>query len=287
MKTTTGKLGFNKGWLIGSVLVVVVLVIVLFLTFLRVGDLQTTLTRPNAAGNASDTACFDNCFKNIKPGNGSYCKNYCATGGGGNTTCFDNCFKNIKPGNGSYCKNYCENGGGAGTCTTNANCTAGTHVCLSGQCTAVAQTHLECVTVGSGSACTRISGSGNDQCSPEGANCPVQVVGAAACQVCGGGNNFPCAAGLQCSGNAQTVGVCEKADGSTTCNQCEKDSDCLLQALACDREIKRCVPSAKAPVRGCWGNPDGIGGRCYDCNGDGTINILDFSCFAKHWLDII
>jgi hypothetical protein len=39
-------------------------------------------------------------------------------------------------------------------------------------------------------------------------------------------------------------------------------------------------------IEACWGNGGG-NGRCYDCNGDGYINILDFSCFAKRWLETV
>lgn len=45
--------------------------------------------------------------------------------------------------------------------------------------------------------------------------------------------------------------------------------------------------SAATAVSKCWGNPDGVGGRCYDCNGDATINILDFSCFRKNWMQTV
>ena len=36
----------------------------------------------------------------------------------------------------------------------------------------------------------------------------------------------------------------------------------------------------------CWGNGGG-NGRCYDCNADSVVNILDFACFAKRWLNRI
>lgn len=46
-------------------------------------------------------------------------------------------------------------------------------------------------------------------------------------------------------------------------------------------------PSAQTQSGGeaeaCWGN-QGADGRCYDCNGDSEINILDFSCFSSNWL---
>lgn len=36
-------------------------------------------------------------------------------------------------------------------------------------------------------------------------------------------------------------------------------------------------------VNACWDNK-GANGKCYDCDGNGVINVLDFSCFQKHWL---
>lgn len=53
------------------------------------------------------------------------------------------------------------------------------------------------------------------------------------------------------------------------------------------KEPTRLRPSAQTQSGGeaeaCWGN-QGSDGRCYDCNGDSEINILDFSCFSSNWL---
>lgn len=69
---------------------------------------------------------------------------------------------------------------------------------------------------------------------------------------------------------------------------------CSLPPAACTNDSE-CRPSGKicraglcatpGEVDKCWGEAGGKGGRCYDCNGDGTVNILDFSCFSIHWLE--
>lgn len=77
---------------------------------------------------------------------------------------------------------------------------------------------------------------------------------------------FPCAAGgFSCK---KVAGAGENKDGCTAVG-----AECAT------------IPSRpKGQVDACWGNA-GSDGKCYDCNGDGEINILDFSCFAKHWLN--
>lgn len=53
-----------------------------------------------------------------------------------------------------------------------------------------------------------------------------------------------------------------------------------------DSEIRSFTTTGSNEANVCWGN-GGAGtnaGRCYDCNGDGTVNILDFSCFRLNWL---
>ncbi|MBI4099710.1 hypothetical protein HY440_01760 [Candidatus Microgenomates bacterium] len=79
---------------------------------------------------------------------------------------------------------------------------------------------------------------------------------------------------------AVVSGATANANGCTavggTC--CASNSDC-----SSDQTCAGGTCSTTGEVGSCWGN-EGSNGRCYDCNGDGAINILDFSCFAKTWL---
>lgn len=94
-------------------------------------------------------------------------------------------------------------------------------------------------------------------------DCPAGQV--CASQVCA----LPENTHLECSAPNQTcgryVGKGDNQDGCTTIGS------------TCSRGTE---------AASCQGNK-GENGRCYDCNGDGEINILDFSCFAKRWLERI
>ena len=146
-------------------------------------------------------------------------------------------------------------------------------------------------------------------------SCVVSGTTANECEVCGGGNTKSCNTGLKCSGTSSTVGVCIKNDGTTSCGSCTTDNDCLLKALVCVNDScgdpssshlgcgtnSTCVRKSGAgsntdsctavggtcgtttnEVNACWGN-GGTSGKCYDCNGDGEVNILDFSCFRNKY----
>lgn len=86
---------------------------------------------------------------------------------------------------------------------------------------------------------------------------------------------------------AVVAGATANANGCTaaggTC--CSAGSDCGSDQV-CDTTKTPNICSVTGEVGSCWGN-EGENGRCYDCNGDGAINILDFSCFAKKWLQNI
>lgn len=206
-------------------------------------------------------------------------------------------------------------GGGGTGCQDDSDCT-GNKVCVSGSCVKKGQTHFECVS----NACARVAGKGTDQggCTTVGGscsgnvcqdtNCPtgqacfnnicqayhlgcdatentcarIQGIGQNGCSQigadCGGGGNTcvdsQCATGQACFG-----GSCKAYHfGCTSSNVCAKlegaganTSGCVAAGQVCGGELGSC-----------WGN-GGVNGRCVDCNGDGIINILDFSCLACNW----
>lgn len=47
-----------------------------------------------------------------------------------------------------------------------------------------------------------------------------------------------------------------------------------------DSSIQSFTTGGSNQMNACWGN-GGADGTCVDCNGDGVINVLDFSCFAS------
>ncbi len=52
---------------------------------------------------------------------------------------------------------------------------------------------------------------------------------------------------------------------------------------ACETPTPTPASGESSQVDRCWGSSDGLGGRCYDCDGNGEINILDFACFRNNW----
>lgn len=204
-------------------------------------------------------------------------------------------------------------GSGGGGCQTDSDCT-GNKVCVAGTCTKKGQTHFECVS----NACQHIAGKGTDQagCSAVGAscgsttcqdaNCPTgQACFNNSCQAyhlgCGSGN---VCSRLQGSGQATCNQLGESCGSDTTCD----DSDCSTGQACFGGSCKAyhfgctssnvcaklegagantsgCVAAGQVcggELGSCWGN-GGVNGRCVDCNGDGIINILDFSCLACNW----
>lgn len=88
-----------------------------------------------------------------------------------------------------------------------------------------------------------------------------------------------------CKVDTNSSNDCTIVVGGGSCKNepkgCTKDSDCSA-GQTCDNGTCK----AKGEVEACWGN-GGSNGRCYDCNGDGEVNILDFSCFRNRWLENI
>lgn len=152
-------------------------------------------------------------------------------------------------------------------CTANEKCAQGACVpgsaVVTGQCVLPSQSHLAC---GPNGTCIRKLGAGNNLngCTAVGASC-----GGSTCS-----GSTPDACGSRC------VNLKTDDDNCGTCShKCSQDQTCTLGICA----------KSTTEVNACWGN-GGAGtnaGRCYDCNGDGAINILDFSCFAKHWREKI
>ena len=176
--------------------------------------------------------------------------------------------------------------------TDNANCGAcgvacGTgKTCTSGVC-AANPTHFECVS----KACASVAGAGDNKngCTTPGGIC------------CTGSSD--CSSGQSCD-STKTPNVCianpthfecvnkacKKVDGAGdnkngcsveggTC--CGSSSDCA-SGQSCDTTKTPNACSSTDEVNACWGN-GGTSGKCYDCNGDGEVNILDFACFRAKY----
>lgn len=170
------------------------------------------------------------------------------------------------------------------TCTRDSNCGICSNeasgdclVCVEGECLPANQIHLSC---GTSSTCARKKGAGDnrDGCTTAGASCVPWT-----CQ-----KDSDCADDKSCSNNQCVTPVCSPEP--TVCQEAlYKNHACSLRnkpdGTSCGTDkicsVGACVSSE---VNSCWGN-EGANGRCYDCNGDSEINILDFSCFQKHWLE--
>ncbi|MBI3559069.1 hypothetical protein HY085_01620 [Candidatus Gottesmanbacteria bacterium] len=112
----------------------------------------------------------------------------------------------------------------------------------------------------------------------------------------GAGTILECTTDAQCADdkkcdlttNKCVVPVCSPAPG--VCQTAQyKNHACSLankaDGTACEtNKVCSAGVCVNSEVNACWDNK-GVNGKCYDCNGDGTINILDFSCFQKHWLE--
>lgn len=135
------------------------------------------------------------------------------------------------------------------SCTSNQTCSEGKCVAAS----TVPTTHLGCVN----GKCASVTGAGNntDGCTEAGSSC----------------GSSSCTTTDVCKTAAVVNNVCtvtNKAD-STAC------ATTTITGGTCQAGV--CTTKANE-ANTCWGNL-GANGRCYDCNGDGMINVLDFSCF--------
>lgn len=108
-----------------------------------------------------------------------------------------------------------------------------------------------------------------------------------------------CASGKTCASGICTASpthfecvskACKKVDGAgdnkNGCTSeggacCGTNSDCS-SGQTCDTAKTPNACSSTDEVNSCWGN-GGTSGKCYDCNGDGEVNILDFACFRTKY----
>lgn len=168
---------------------------------------------------------------------------------------------------GSTCVNSNTDPLNCGTC---ANVCAAGKTCASGVCTATAATHLECVD----SACKALSGIGNnkDGCTTTGTACTKPCTVDSDC-----GSGKVCAESACVNPNLSRLGcsnsTCVRKNGAGN-----NTENCTSVGASCTSTVDEATT--------CQGN-SGSNGKCYDCNGDGVVNILDFSCFRKRWLEKI
>lgn len=245
------------------------------------------------SNNQSNQACFDNCFKNIKPGNGSYCRTYCANNNTPNTTgdgaCVNTCANTAEHfGNYSYCTSCCggssckyANGnGGGGAITVTVKNADGTNV-TSGTVRMFGTTACRSCN----SACKDpVCNPGREKPVTNGTASWADSTGFATYKFGLVGTNWSCGAGAGQSSCTIVIG------GGNSCSAdvpCPTGQACVAGQCSNNNGGGDGNATVSGQVNACWGNPTGLGGKCYDCNGDGTINILDFTCFAKHWLENI
>lgn len=114
----------------------------------------------------------------------------------------------------------------------------------------------------------------------------------------GGGAQAGCYSSCYSATNGNGSGCRYVCDNKPACWQA-----CKSEGKAC---LNKCINATPTPqvtptvtstptptssnptaVSACFGNATGVGGRCYDCNGDATINILDFACFSRRWLNTV
>lgn len=203
--------------------------------------------------------------------------------------------------------------GGNNTCVRKRGAGANLNGCVSvgqscssaggGVCLPPSQTHLAC---GPNGTCVRRVGAGSnlDGCTTAGASCGGQTCSGATPDLCGttctnkqtDNNNCgicgnACTAGQTCTNGAcgttnqcptgQTAcsGVCKNLQ--TDAANCGACGTACTSTQTCSSGV--CTATGSNEVNSCWGN-GGTNGKCYDCNGDGEVNILDFSCFRSKYL---
>lgn len=147
-----------------------------------------------------------------------------------------------------------------------------------------ATTHYGCVN----KTCAVVSGAAANAngCASAGGICCASAADCAAGQTCdvtktpnscvntATCNSTTCPSGC-CSGTLcvaysnQTASSC--GTGGVACSACTAGQSCTSGV---------CTTTSEA--NSCWGN-SGTDGKCYDCNGDGVINVLDFSCFRNSY----
>ncbi|MCL4398003.1 hypothetical protein M1403_03175 [Patescibacteria group bacterium] len=155
------------------------------------------------------------------------------------------------------------------------------------KCTDPNGAHLACIAGNNGSgACAYKTGaeSNADGCTTDAASCTVST--------CTG--NTQCPDTQQCTNSQQCVDVCPATSDQDVCKTYTASNHActitnITDGTTCttaDNQAGTCQSGActvsSSEADACWGN-NGTNGRCYDCNGDGVINVLDYSCFIQVW----
>jgi len=215
----------------------------------------------------------------------------------------------------------CGTGGAACTDCTAQGKICSNKACITqptGQCLPPSQTHLECIN----NACVRKIGAGSNTggCTTAGASCggtttctspadcpddktcvnrecvtpscvTLRAIGACEeyyysshiCQIRNKTNGVSCidtssSVGIIAGGSCQTEGTATSVCRCTASSTCATGKTCQLYS---GKTYGECSTTT-SEVSSCWGN-NGANGKCYDCDGNGVINELDFSCFKNRY----
>ncbi|MCL4390190.1 MAG: hypothetical protein M1484_02070 [Patescibacteria group bacterium] len=154
---------------------------------------------------------------------------------------------------GSTCMNLQTDNNNCGSC---GNACTSNQTCTNGSCQITTTvTHLEC---GNNATCVAVAGVGNNLngCTTAGQSCTTT-------QSCSSGQTLCGSSCVNLQTDTNNCGSCS--------NVCSSSQTCVSGS---------CTNSSQ--VSSCWGG-GGTNGKCYDCNGDGVVNILDFSCFRAKY----
>lgn len=156
--------------------------------------------------------------------------------------------------------------------TDNSNCGTCGNACTTGQ-------------VCTNGTCTNQCATGQNVCSGV---CKNLQTDSSNCGTCGNA----CATGKVCSSGVCTTNCTGTTPDycGTSCTNKQTDSvNCGSCGVVCPAG-QTCSAGVcgggSSEINSCWGN-SGVNGRCYDCNGDGTVNALDFACFRARFAETI
>lgn len=223
--------------------------------------------------------------------------------GSGQTLCGTTCVNlQTDANNCGACRSLCPSGAvcSSGSCQT--SCASGQTACGSscvntqtdsancGACGNVCGTGKVCTN----GACANQCASGQTFCSnscrdtqTDNSNCGSCGNACASGQTCTSGQCVIAATHFVCQNQTctQVTGAGANANGCSsaggTC--CASSSDCGTgQTCDASQTPNVCTTNASNEVLACQGN-GGNNGKCFDCNGDGVINMLDFACFRAKY----
>ncbi len=164
-------------------------------------------------------------------------------------------------------KNGCTAVGGSCStgCTKDSDCPSG-QGCVDNSCKPLNQTHLDCVS----NACKRVSGAGDNLfgCEVVAESCSREIT----CTT-----DSDCTDGKVCTVDGRCKPVSE-THFSCVNNACKRLAGGTGNRHGCTALDQSCTTVENS----CWGG-EGKDGSCFDCDGNGEINILDFSCFACNY----